>query len=845
MQAYISGEAGYAAILKGNKVTIYDVNSGLVSEDYNRSHLNLLFAGTDRTSLVKVKDEKDAFNKLKFENTKDKSLMLLLMLLDKDESSKIKNRIPEVLEEYIENPGILVSLEKKMFSDTLKEVSPIGDLDKLTLPQKRLNSLIKGIYEHQDAISVCRENWEKINAEKIGIDNDTKLQIENVLIKNGIFKELSEAIQENSKSKLDKAKFKLLSDRDLKNVATCQPKALLDAWLEDISISDRTNFLQNFINTKKKTASNKNHKLQPTDVAADHQAYKQTLSQIQKVKQLLSKGQTDRARRFAIELMNQQKSREDFSHAAMSLCQMTRDALRYYSRNLAVELAQYSTELAPEDNRVWLALAEAHIHSENYKQAIDALEKLNEPISYSDSIFMANAKSKIAERAGNLGEAISICEDFIEKQSNNNGEIWHSFLRLADLSLKVGASEKAKDALEKATEVAPSEPNVVNAFADYYKKTGNIELSKRYYDRGIKNFDSIELRTGLSGLYRDIGEYEESLKIARHAIRKFESEPTAYREEILTYISKGDFKNAKKKISHYKVRFPFDYFPYVQNAYLLVDQSKILKAKTEFKIAENNIETDFGFRLIYSRFLKAIGEFKESLRSYRAVLTDSPYNTSAQIGIAELYKSFGRFDIALKEYDKIQTVNLVKSVSIDAIKVASGDYESILSRQHNFTNIMPKSEWVRHHIYAMALLKSGKTEEAEQQLNFGLANNPFIKARGYYKTALAISKLKSKKYSEAISELSESNSLSSKTPEERALDNIIYLHAYAGINDIENARKKYKSLKSYCPQIIVPLRDELAAQIGLNDNDVKKSREWTINQECNILAIFSSTKRAA
>ena len=140
------------------------------------------------------------------------------------------------------------------------------------------------------------------------------------------------------------------------------------------------------------------------------------------------------------------------------------------------------------------------------------------------------------------------------------------------------------------------------------------------------------------------------------------------------------------------------------------------------------------------------------MAAYDDTIKKFPDNVVAPSGRAEVLKEMGRFEDALAAYD--ETIKhfpngVVSRTGRASLLTLMGELEevwSILPDEHPIS----RNDWIAYHILAMSYLKSGNAEEAVKRLAYGLENAPWINIKNYYATALAVARIRSKKFPEAV-----------------------------------------------------------------------------------------------
>ena len=229
--------------------------------------------------------------------------------------------------------------------------------------------------------------------------------------------------------------------------------------------------------------------------------------------------------------------------------------------------------------------------------------------------------------------------------------------------------------------------------------------------------------------------------------------------------------------------------------------------------------------------LKTLNRLDEALAAYDAIIEKHPEDIVAKNGRAEVLKALNRLDEALAAYDAIiekHPENIVAKNGRACILVAIGSWNQALAMLPSQQPIT-EQEWIGYHIRGVALLRLGQIEDAIKLFEEGIKYNPRPAHKDYFRTALALARIKKLDYSDARNLIAD---IDARSLEVSA--NVIRLHVYGRLGDIELADAAYKAIPANSPIVCQELLGELQSRY-LRKEAPKYSDEWIIESEIECL----------
>ncbi|MES0337957.1 MAG: tetratricopeptide repeat protein [Candidatus Magnetobacterium sp. LHC-1] len=180
------------------------------------------------------------------------------------------------------------------------------------------------------------------------------------------------------------------------------------------------------------------------------------------------------------------------------------------------------------------------------------------------------------------------------------------------------------------------------------------------------------------------------------------------------------------------------------------------KALSAYDEAVALFPNDAAARCGRAEVLRELGRLTEALNAYDEAVALFQTNAAARCGRAEVLRELGRLTEALSAYDEavalFPTNAAVKNGRAGLLLVSNRHAE--LRESLIIETPVTKDEWTGYHIVAMSYLKEGRElDEAIRRLQYGADNVKWPASRDYFASALALAKMKGKRFGDALNAL--------------------------------------------------------------------------------------------
>ncbi len=283
---------------------------------------------------------------------------------------------------------------------------------------------------------------------------------------------------------------------------------------------------------------------------------------------------------------------------------------------------------------------------QEYRLAIDA-----DPTSE----FLTSALAEVYARTGRIRDAVAEAQEILKRDPKNleaHKLLGHIYLRsLGDMQGNSGSDNVLKLAIEQYQEIIKLDPSS----ADDHVMLGRLYHADTQIQKAIEEEktaiklapDSEEAVTTLASLYNEMGD-------SAKAAETLDSVPEASRSAKLysalgeTYSQKKDYKKAIEAYQHA----------------IALDRDNL----DAIRGLADNLDKD--------------GQTEKALQQYKIISDANPEDPRTYIQLGEIYRRLGKFDLALQNLKKAQTmVQDSEQVSYDLALVyeAQGRYDDAIS----------------------------------------------------------------------------------------------------------------------------------------------------------------------
>jgi tetratricopeptide (TPR) repeat protein len=660
MEAYISGTAGMAAIIKGANAELYQVDKAdsiaMKSEVAHRilsSNNDVVFLGnTDKANVLK---------KLNSETNKTQSLMVFLTILDSAVEKESRNALALHLEDvFLKDIKSYNYVCNVMFARPLPDNS-IKFIPGDTIPENSkvfclLNSLFlcqPKIKEYSNIfMSICKNR---------GLNSNQSSYVEGLLVNEEFFYRISS--QQADINFLNKVHFLLISK--LKNtdiVDYIHFSSCIKTEFKPLVNSKVTVTVDHTIYQNKEDIYHEDiyHEDVHQDKVKKHsniEAYRRVQRELASIKTQLREEAIPTAKRMADELISHQIQDGNNEYAAQSLCQLSEYAKNLNLFEIQLEWALRATEVAPLDYRTFGHAADAYLNLENILDAESAFKLCIN--SHGDSrVYGLTGLSRIERSRYNLATALDYIEDAIRECGNDHVPYLIKAELLRDQHKYTESEEVYDFVCRNYPEFVIPQCGKAAVLAEQKK----FEEAEAMYKLALKNYPEIDdkryILTGLGFLIARLGRFQESHKFLDESIS------LATFEDIVPAISKakvlqmeGRFKDSETLLmSLLNGRAQFvDVVEQLLELYLQTNELK--KAQSLYDSATTKIREFDSIQIRYSQLLRKQNKFKDALVVIDKIRAMKPRHTIAMNERAAIFKIQGRYNKARQQYREILNIN--------------------------------------------------------------------------------------------------------------------------------------------------------------------------------------------
>jgi tetratricopeptide (TPR) repeat protein len=410
-------------------------------------------------------------------------------------------------------------------------------------------------------------------------------------------------------------------------------------------------------------------------------------------------------------------------------------------------------------------------------------------------------------------------------------------------NLAIKAKERGRFQLqlrltEWAYELAPREALAMSQRADALLCLGQFEKALAGYDQAVRLFSSDPVnRTGRAETLRQLGRFEDALTEYDTAVLLFPSNPLVRCGRAETLRQMRRLEEALVGYDEALQLFSFDSVVHNGRAETLRQMGRLEEALAGYNDAVRLFPSYPATRNGRAETLKQMGRLEEALAGYDDAVRLFPSYPATRNGRAETLKRMGRLEEALAGYDEAIRLFPYDAVSRNGranVLMELGRYLEALAMLPE-TGMCEQNDWVGYHIRGMVYLRQGQTDEAVSVFEKGLSECPFFSQRMFFAKALAVARIRQRKWREA------EDTLAGRTDEAAQ---VLRIHIQGELKNYSEVVTKYQSLSETRQTTIAKLRDTLVSRY-LNANARKQppSNEWlesVFRQECELVSAIAA-----
>jgi tetratricopeptide (TPR) repeat protein len=565
MQAFVSGQAGVALLVDGEKLA--SLHADRPDEMVSRSRRDIPFLFRDVTDLEVFEgvNVQKATARLDLATAKADALQLTLLLLDPELSADIRQEAATELTDLLARPEVTEWVESVLYSQA---VPADGDLaGALGLcPAGPVRNLLLRLQNHQDAITTVSHAWNQIPLRVFG-SSDERSGALAVAVREGLFRDLVLSGAEHSS--LEQFRLKSYGNRPFSRVRN--HRDILREWLASFQAGSSV------AESRRRTFDTESDSAEEQSEELSTQGAKEILERVEKQKAaivgLMRARDLDRARQYLADLIEDQLRSGEPVHACKSLCDLAKKARDLGLYRFQLELTSQAVTVKNDDGWAWAQHGDALLQAGTLGPALEAYDRaltyVNAPhartgraevlkaqnrlpealaayevviAEFPENVVARNGRAEVLKALNRLPEALAAYEDIIAGfpenvvARNGRAEVLKALNRLtealaayvdviadfpSDVVARTGRAEvlKAQNRLPEA--LAAYEVVIADFPSDLVARTGRAEVLKAQnrlpealaaYEVVIADFPSdVVARNGCAGVLSALGRFEEAL----------------------------------------------------------------------------------------------------------------------------------------------------------------------------------------------------------------------------------------------------------------------------------------------------------------------------------------------
>ncbi len=599
MNAILSGQSAVAVCIEPEQLYSISLNS---PESWTLRHeweLPHLFA--DATDIIQLENtsRSEVLEKLKLGWVQNRSLQLILILLDHEEESQTRLEAAECLDDSLDQDEVRRYVENYIYSAPLPSTADLNGAIQLSADSSlaHITQFLSILQSDQEEISKRVAAWEALPISLFG-NPASKRNFYYQAVRYGAFRLFVTQRQKKNLAIID-----LLTHPYFRG--SSKARTIFQTWaapfkesitnidFESEEIDDDTN--SGIDNAYKKRS------------ISSFDVFQNVEKQKEAIKKLLKEGKQELALRYSEELIISQRRVSEPEHIAKSLCDLAQFAKRLGSPELQLEFASKAVAEAPKDSWSYATLGDAYRSLAEYQKSQDAYHEAG---VLGDACVALNGRAEVLKDLGQIEEAIQIYEqcmhEFPENIVPRNG-------RAAALA----TYGRLNEALEAYDQILSEEP-----------------------------FDLIT-SSGRAQVLRDMGRLNEALEEFGKIAESYPEEiiPQNARAEVLREL--GKLEDAEMTFANLVERFPLASDTLASHAKILRDLGRFTDALDEYKkIIMQFPLSPWSYHGIAETYRK-IGKLPEALEAYELVISKFPRSMVGRNGKASVLVAMGDYPNAL------------------------------------------------------------------------------------------------------------------------------------------------------------------------------------------------------
>jgi tetratricopeptide (TPR) repeat protein len=598
MKAILSGQTAAAICIEDGQFYSISLDSPEIWSERHEWEIPLLFA--DATDILQLENvpRSEVLEKLKLAWAQDRSLQLILILLDCDEEPQTRLEAAGCLDDFLNQDEVRKYVENHLYAAPLPSTADLNSAIQISADSSlaHVAEFLSRLQSDQEAISKRFAAWEALPITLF--DNTTsKQQFYYEAVRYGAFR-----LFVTERQKKNSAILQLLSHPHFRG--SSKARNIFMKWAAPFEESPTSIEFENpEIGYDTSSGPDATYK---KPAISNFYVFQQVEKQKEGIKNILKEGKKDLALRFTEQLIASQRRNSKPEHIAKSLCDLAQFAKGLGSPELQLEFALKAVAEAPADAWSYATLGDAYRSLAKFQQAQDAYRTSG---VLGDPCVALNGRAEILKDLGQLDEALQIYDQCSQQFS---GDIVSSNGRAAALAY-FGKFQEALDA----------------------------------YDEILREvvFDTVTV-TGRAQVLREMGRLDEAFTIFSELAESNPEDiiPQHARAEVLREL--GELEKAKIAFANLVKSFPLAPVARIGYAKILGDFGCFNEALGEYKLSITKFPFDISAYIGVAETYRKIGKLNEALEAYEIVIARFPY--TSRNGKASVLVAMGDYATALR-----------------------------------------------------------------------------------------------------------------------------------------------------------------------------------------------------
>ncbi|ARU15933.1 tetratricopeptide repeat protein [Croceicoccus marinus] len=814
MQFIASGQAGTFAVRTATGFLVERVDIGAAHEASARD-ISYYFSNCNDLTVGQVRSIAEARDTAKISWSVDRAVRLFVILIDPCEPPSELVEVGEALEELLEVRGVVERVEAQLFAAPLPEPFDVEACRKAIAKSSAALALLDRFLNLQPMIAEVRDAFEAIDENAFDAPRHRNY-VRELAIDRGGFRDLVIALHHGES--IDKALFGLFAK--LRGVDN--GRAIVQLWTE--SFKRVRHQLVAVAEPDQQTES-----WRDTSALGGRQAFERAIQQQNAVVKQIKAGDFETARRYARDLVADQRKTSRDEHIAKSLTNLSQKAKELEVLELALEWVREALEFKGDDGQAHGQLGDLLMRIGHFSEAHRSLDLAE---SFGEASFAASGRARMLRYQGQFEEALHAYRVALEHFEAEPERKQFNLAGIAECLRDLERFDEALAAYDIGIAQCPYAAALHSGRAATLVEMGRFEEAYEGY-KAASNLDDSNVvpRNGLATLYRRVGDFKRAEQIYRNLLEDYPFDPHTRGGLIATLRDLGRFEEAVEEAKAFVHQLPGSPDAVWSLLDALIDARRFDEAEAALKTANDDFRYVAGLRIGMARIEKAKGRYASALALYDDAARDFPSHPHIQLGRADMLRRLGQVDEALSIYQSAFDRHPQRLILKNAIA-------SIYIHQFRYAEALPllviddprtADEWRNFALRGMLDSAANYLDDARERFEWAIEHCPFRREQNMLRAALSRVLLMIGRTEAAVK---------ASQPCDDPVAELLKFHATAVLSDKGPARALYEHLqRSLLPEPYHELRDEIASQFNVVDLVSYRNHTWLLKREQDILLL--------